>query len=238
MFKFIQNLVPKDEPRLEKNELKKSKKKQVYVPVYLDLPEMTLVQPSGEIAAKIREELREPDAASVEKDLAAIREWLEKQPHLPKDMDDGRLRTFLRGCKFSLEKVKQKLDMYYTMRNAIPEFFSNRDIDRPELAEIMDIADMPPLPGLTPKGYRVSCLRAVDRENMPNNVADGMKLALMIGDIRLFEEKVGVGGDVYILDASVATPTHFAKFYTSSRKEIFSLRSRSISSETQGGSCY
>ena len=193
---------------------------------------MTLVQPSGDIAAKIREELREPDADAVAKDVAAIREWLEKQPHLPKDMgkkltlkrsltvmnkiilfsDDGRLRTFLRGCKFSLEKVKQKLDMYYTMRTAIPEFFSNRDIDRPELAEIMDIADMPPLPGLTPKGYRVSCLRAVDRENMPSNVADGMKLALMIGDIRLFEELVGVGGDVYILDASVATPTHFAKF--------------------------
>lgn len=126
--------------------------------------------------------------------------------------DDGRLRTFLRGCKFSLEKVKQKLDMYYTMRNAIPEFFSNRDIDRPELGEIMDIADMPPLPGLTPKGCRVVCLRAVDRDNMPNNVADGMKLALMIGDIRLYEEKVGVAGDVYILDASVATPTHFAKF--------------------------
>lgn len=102
--------------------------------------------------------------------------------------------------------------MYYTMRNAIPEFFSNRDIDRPELGEIMDIADMPPLPGLTPKGCRVVCLRAVDRDNMPNNVADGMKLALMIGDIRLFEEKVGVAGDVYILDASVATPTHFAKF--------------------------
>lgn len=127
-------------------------------------------------------------------------------------LDDGRLRTFLRGCKFSLEKVKQKLDMYYTMRNAIPEFFSNRDINRPELGEIMDIADMPPLPGLTPKGCRVVCLRAVDRDNMPNNVADGMKLALMIGDIRLFEEKVGVAGDVYILDASVATPTHFAKF--------------------------
>ena len=76
----------------------------------------------------------------------------------------------------------------------------------------MDIADMPPLPGLTPGGCRVVCLRAVDRENMPNNVADGMKLALMIGDIRLYEEKTGVAGDVYVLDASVATPTHFAKF--------------------------
>lgn len=47
---------------------------------------MTLVQPSGEMSAKIREELREPDPAAVEKDVAAIREWLEKQPHLPKDM--------------------------------------------------------------------------------------------------------------------------------------------------------
>lgn len=173
---------------------------------------MTLVQPSGEMSAKIREELREPDADAIAKDIAAIREWLDKQPHLPKDMDDQRLTTFLRGCKFSLEKVKQKLDMYYTMRNAIPEFFTNRDINRPELGEIMDIADMPPLPGLTKEGCRVVCLRATDRDNMPNNVADGMKLALMIGDIRLYEEKTGVAGDVYVLDASVATPTHFAKF--------------------------
>lgn len=49
-------------------------------------PQMTLVQPSGEMSAKIREELREPDADAVAKDIAAIREWLEKQPHLPKDM--------------------------------------------------------------------------------------------------------------------------------------------------------
>lgn len=54
-------------------------------------------------------------------------------------IDDGRLRTFLRGCKFSLEKVKRKLDMYYTMRNAIPEFFADRDITKPELSEILDI---------------------------------------------------------------------------------------------------
>ncbi len=47
---------------------------------------MTLVQPNGEMSAKIREELREPDAAAVAKDIAAIREWLDKQPHLPKDM--------------------------------------------------------------------------------------------------------------------------------------------------------
>lgn len=43
-------------------------------------------------------------------------------------------------------------------------------------------------------------------------MADAFKLALMLGDVRLNEEKEGVAGDVYILDASVATPAHFAKF--------------------------
>lgn len=38
------------------------------------------------MSAKIREELREPDADAIAKDIVAIREWLEKQPHLPKDM--------------------------------------------------------------------------------------------------------------------------------------------------------
>lgn len=47
---------------------------------------MSLVQPSGDMSAKIREELREPDADTIAKDIAAIREWLDKQPHLPKDM--------------------------------------------------------------------------------------------------------------------------------------------------------
>lgn len=53
--------------------------------------------------------------------------------------DDQRLKTFLRGCKFSLEKVKKKLDMYYTMRNAVPEFFANRDVSKPELKSLFDI---------------------------------------------------------------------------------------------------
>lgn len=100
---------------------------------------MMLVQPTPQQRISIREELREPENQSdIDRDIKLIREWLDTQPHLPKDMDDGRLATFLRGCKFSLEKVKKKLDMYYTMRNAVPEFFANRDIQRPELAMVLD----------------------------------------------------------------------------------------------------
>lgn len=83
---------------------------------------------------------------------------------------------------------------------------------------------MPPLPGLTPNGRRVVMMRGVDLEQIAATVADGMKVVLMIGDIRLKEEHIGVAGDVYILDASVATPqnfaTHFAKFTPSLIKKF------------------
>jgi hypothetical protein len=77
------------------------------------------------------------------------------------------------------------------------------------------------MPGLTPSGRRVIVLRA-RRNDIPltYNVWDGAKLVLMIGDIRLKEEEVGVAGDVYILDASIATPALFAKFTPSLIKQF------------------
>lgn len=55
-------------------------------------------------------------------------------------------------------------------------------------------------------------MRGLDKNILHPAVSDGMKIVLMIGDVRLAAEEVGVAGDVYILDATVATPNHFAKF--------------------------
>lgn len=52
------------------------------------------------------------------------------------------------------------------------------------------------------------------------NVWEGAKLILMIGDIRLKEEEVGVAGDVYVLDASIATPALLTKFSPSLIKKF------------------
>ncbi|CAH1118250.1 unnamed protein product [Phaedon cochleariae] len=171
---------------------------------------MTLVQPSPELQINIRKELNE-DVNTRESDLQHIKEWLLKQPHLPDTWDESRLMTFLRGCKFSLEKCKRKLDMYFTMRTAVPEMFSNRDITNPELKLVVDVGQIPPLPGLTPEGRRVIVLRGKTPEVENYNIADICKAVLMIGDVRLEAEQTGVAGDVYILDASVATANHFGK---------------------------
>lgn len=172
---------------------------------------MLLIQPSEEMSKQIRVELNE-NVATRDKDLEIIKEWLAKQPHLPQFDDDQAIMTFLRGCKFSLEKCKKKLDMYFTMRAAIPEFFSNRDIRRQEMQELAKLVHIPPLPGLTKNGRRVILMRGKDKDVPTPNIPEAMKLVLMIGDVRLKEETKGVAGDVYVLDASVATPAHFAKF--------------------------
>lgn len=107
-----------------------------------------------------RTDLNEDPLRSV-KDIQAIKEWLNKQPHLAaRDgehlgcqwsfttssnlnifflfiTDDQWILTFLRGCKFSLERTKEKMDTYYTMRTLLPEFFHNRDPMRPEVQELL-----------------------------------------------------------------------------------------------------
>lgn len=48
----------------------------------VEAAKMTLEQPAGEMWQKIREELNEK-ADTKEADLAHIKEWLKKEPHLP-----------------------------------------------------------------------------------------------------------------------------------------------------------
>lgn len=91
---------------------------------------------SAELAKKAQEELNEVPERIID-DIAALKTWMSKQAHLNARMDDQSLVTFLRGAKYSLERAKEKMDLYFTVRTLMPELFKNRDPTDPVLLEII-----------------------------------------------------------------------------------------------------
>jgi hypothetical protein len=88
---------------------------------------MPNIRPLNEALSKLAQSelLETPD--KIDSGLASIREWLQKQPHLMARTDDQFLVAFLRCCKFSVERVKEKLEFYYSARAAVPGLVQNAD---------------------------------------------------------------------------------------------------------------
>ncbi|KAH8384886.1 hypothetical protein KR093_011392, partial [Drosophila rubida] len=93
----------------------------------------TLRPLSAELRHIAETELHEVEER-VPADLQALRDWIAKQPHLKCRQDDQFLVAFLRGCKFSLEKAKSKLDSFFTIKTMMPELFANRQMDERNIA--------------------------------------------------------------------------------------------------------
>ncbi|XP_050502500.1 alpha-tocopherol transfer protein-like isoform X1 [Diabrotica virgifera virgifera] len=56
----------------------------------------------------------------LEEDVKLIKEWLKTQPHLPEIPSDHIIASFICMNKFSLERTKQGIDLYYTTRSTLP----------------------------------------------------------------------------------------------------------------------
>lgn len=98
---------------------------------------MTSVRPLSPALEAIAEKELNESKERLPQDLSILKDWIEKQPHLRARSDDQFLISFLRGCKYSLEKAKAKLDSFYTMRGVIPELYNNRTLDNSKVLEIL-----------------------------------------------------------------------------------------------------
>lgn len=54
---------------------------------------------------------------------------------VPEDRD---ILIFLRAAKFSLERTKEKLDMFYTIKAMVPEWFENLDPKDPIMEDMLN----------------------------------------------------------------------------------------------------
>lgn len=73
------------------------------------------------------------------KDVITIREWMRQIGHIRGREDAQFLVGFLRGCKYSLEKTKDKIDTFYTARFLIPEFYNGKRYQDERIIELLKL---------------------------------------------------------------------------------------------------
>ncbi|KAJ8714605.1 hypothetical protein PYW07_002830 [Mythimna separata] len=136
------------------------------------------------------------------RELATIKDWLCKQPHLPHEVDDILLLRFLTSCRFSMERAKKTIDLFFTIRSNGPELFCKRDPWSPEIRRVFEITDMLPLPNKTKENYKVFIYRLNNPDLDLFNFVDAVKTFFMLADTRLTEDHEIPDGEIPIFDAA------------------------------------
>lgn len=144
-------------------------------------------------------------------DLECIKEWLQKQQHLPQKIDDKFLVRFLHCSNGSIERAKHLIDLCFTLRSQAPEIFDNRDIRNRELQEAFEQVDLVPLPKLTPEKYKVFIYRLRDNDSDKFHYADSLKAFFMVADVRMASEGTDTVGEVPIFDMTNISMRHLTR---------------------------
>lgn len=100
---------------------------------------MSQLQPLPEALQKVAiEELGEVPSR-LANDLQDLELWIQQQPHLKARTDPQFLVQFLRGCKFSLERSKAKLESYFALKSIYPELLRPTNVDDPQLRKLFQM---------------------------------------------------------------------------------------------------
>lgn len=147
--------------------------------------------------------------ASMARDVALIRDWLSKQPHLPADdVDDTLIERLLVRCKNSVVVAQRRLDDIYAVRSDLPEFYTGRDPLGPEMVRFLGAVGLCVMPRLTADLNRVSLIRLRDPDLDKFSVDSLIKASFMGQDIITREPPTL--GDMVVFDASGYTLAHAA----------------------------
>ncbi|XP_044261211.1 uncharacterized protein LOC123009151 [Tribolium madens] len=195
---------------------------------------LTIMFETSADALKTILQLYDQNEESLRLDIAKLKNWMTSQGHLPEILDDKSIENFLILTKFSIERTKQSIDMYYTVRSLIPEFYEHVNPRKPNMAEMRQIAYWLALPKMTDDMHRVMVFKMRNKQMIdkmePRNV---IGLVINLEELRLKEDVMF--GDVTIFDneginfgyIKKLTPSIVAKVLTVYEK-VFSIPMKAI----------
>ncbi|XP_002026122.2 uncharacterized protein LOC6601034 [Drosophila persimilis] len=172
----------------------------------------------------------------IEDDIAALREWIRQQPHLKARTDDQTLVNFLRGCKYSLERTKSKIDRFYTLRTKYPDFYAAHNVDVDKMLEIFRLGAIILLPRpLNDNGPRIALLRQAVYDPSKYTFQEVNHAAGLMQQIMLNEDDVAiVNGMVSILDLANVTTAHFLHMTPAFAKKMTVFQEEALPLRPQG----
>lgn len=163
-----------------------------------------------EIAEK---ELRETEE-SRNHALAALREWINKNPKIVKcRFDSSFLLRFLRTKKYSLPIVQETLERYLLLRQVYDnEVFQNLSLRDKNINELVDLGFALPLPKRDRLGRRVVLNRPGVFDLQKHDARDVLRVFSLTAETLIENEQNHISGFVHLGDASGMSLQYLALF--------------------------
>ncbi|XP_030387728.1 alpha-tocopherol transfer protein-like [Scaptodrosophila lebanonensis] len=158
------------------------------------------------LATKAATELNE-SPAHYPSCFAALRNWLQLQPHFRSRTSDEFLLAFLRTAKFSVERAKQRIESFYRYRSELPELFANWNIFEQKFGDIIISGALIYLPEPAAlDGPRVIIIRPKCFDLTRHSSLDVYRTLFIAVDLLLYEDvQVQIAGFLIILDLGNVT---------------------------------
>ncbi|GAB0090856.1 hypothetical protein DMENIID0001_056240 [Sergentomyia squamirostris] len=172
------------------------------------------------LALKAQNELNEVPE-TIEEDLNALKTWIEQQPHLRARTDDQFLVAFLRGCKYSLERAKKKIDIHYSVKTNTHDYVTECDPLCDKNQYFIKQGLVLSLPNtITPDGARIVFIRPGVYDPAKITMNDLMRYTILICDILILDDQWTVGGGIGVLDLVNVTVAHLIQYTPLSMKKL------------------
>ncbi|XP_073973821.1 clavesin-2-like [Rhodnius prolixus] len=172
----------------------------------------------------------------LEADLIQLKDWLAEQHHLPSSRlkeKDCFLKTYLIGCKGSMEKAKRKLDAYYTYRSC-SDIFLDRDPLLAEYKRVNEYINSCILPKLSKSKDLVIVNMTLNEDTNNYHYLYNMRRLIQIIELKMRMPDVVTGSIFYLVDTKHFTPSHVLMFTPTIVRDMLHLAQKVLPFRMKG----